>query len=60
MEKKRSKEEILKSARERIKNGEFLKALKEETKGVKLFIKFLHNKRTHARQTKRRDIPIGN
>lgn len=60
MEKKRTKEEILKSARERIENGEFLKTLKEEAKGVKVFIKFLHNKRTHAKRTKRRDIPIGN
>ena len=48
-----------KKAKDRIKNGEFLETLREETPKVEKFIQFLHNKRSHAKKTKRRDIPIG-
>lgn len=51
--------EMCRKAKERIKNGDFMKTLREETPGVNKFIEFLHEKQSHAKRTKRRDVPIG-
>lgn len=54
---KRSK--AYKEAMERIKSGEFLEALRKEAPIAREFVQYLRKRRSHAKKTNRRDIPIG-